>query len=154
RREKAKEWDSNGLVPWVVKRIAELIEYIPHYDLAESTNELQCVKDLYGNRWTVNLSTAAPIIGFPHTNKHTWVTSSQCLTPRTGLNQIQTNMFPPPYVRGIGRPKKNRRRDEDEGLKPNKKKRKCSKCKVEGHNAKTCKGLAAEKNGRAKGRNI
>ncbi|KAF9599052.1 hypothetical protein IFM89_033659 [Coptis chinensis] len=63
-------------------------------------------------------------------------------------------VFPPPYVRGIGRPKKNRRRDEDEGLKPNKKKRKCSKCKVEGHNAKTCKSLAAEKNGRAKGRNI
>ncbi|KAF9613466.1 hypothetical protein IFM89_008313 [Coptis chinensis] len=61
-------------------------------------------------------------------------------------------VFPPPYVRGIGRPKKNRRRDEDEGLKPNKKKRKCSKCKVEGHNAKTCKGLAAEKNGRAKGK--
>ncbi|KAF9591001.1 hypothetical protein IFM89_000546 [Coptis chinensis] len=33
----------------------ELIEYIPHYDLAESTNDLQCVKDLYGNRWAVNL---------------------------------------------------------------------------------------------------
>ncbi|KAF9601320.1 hypothetical protein IFM89_018748 [Coptis chinensis] len=42
--------------------------------------------------------------------------------------------------------------DEGEGLKPNKKKRKCSKCKVEGHNAKTCKGLAVEKNGRAKGK--
>ncbi|KAF9598782.1 hypothetical protein IFM89_031450 [Coptis chinensis] len=59
-------------------------------------------------------------------------------------------VFPPPYMRGIGRPKKNRKRDEVEGLKPNKKKRKCGKCKVEGHNAKTSEGLAAEKNGRAK----
>ncbi|KAF9613013.1 hypothetical protein IFM89_004867 [Coptis chinensis] len=59
-------------------------------------------------------------------------------------------VFPPLYVRGIGRPKMNRR-DADESLKPNKKKRKCSKCKVEGHNAKTCKGLAAKKNDREKG---
>ncbi|KAF9613012.1 hypothetical protein IFM89_004866 [Coptis chinensis] len=61
-------------------------------------------------------------------------------------------VFPPLYVRGIGRPKMNRKRDADESLKPNKKKRKCSKCKVEGHNAKTCKGLAAKKNDREKGK--
>ncbi|KAF9614002.1 hypothetical protein IFM89_014802, partial [Coptis chinensis] len=55
------------------------------------------------------------------------------------MNDPNKYVFPPPYVRGIGRPKKNKRKDEDEGLKMNKKKRKCRKCKVEGHNAKTCK---------------
>ncbi|KAF9599431.1 hypothetical protein IFM89_037197 [Coptis chinensis] len=39
----------------VVELKLELIEYIPHYDLAESTNDLQCVKDLYGNIWIVYL---------------------------------------------------------------------------------------------------
>ncbi|KAF9596723.1 hypothetical protein IFM89_012922 [Coptis chinensis] len=153
RREKAKEWDSNGLVPWVVKRIAELIEYIPHYDLAESTNELQCVKDLYGNRWTVNLSNRSSYY-WVSTYKQAYMGHIKPMPDPKDWPKPDPNkyVFPPPYVRGIGRPKKNRRRDEDEGLKPNKKKRKCSKCKVDGHNAKTCKGLAVEKNGRAKGK--
>ncbi|KAF9606534.1 hypothetical protein IFM89_025997 [Coptis chinensis] len=55
---------------------------------------------------------------------------------------------PPPLVRGIGRPRKERMRAKDENGNENghvQKKRKmtCSKCKGEGHNARSCKGLAA-----------
>ncbi|KAF9624906.1 hypothetical protein IFM89_015528 [Coptis chinensis] len=50
---------------------------------------------------------------------------------------------PPPLVRGIGRPRKERMRAKDEnenGHVYKKKKMTCSKCKGEGHNARSCKG--------------
>ncbi|KAF9589614.1 hypothetical protein IFM89_026440 [Coptis chinensis] len=56
-----------------------------------------------------------------------------------------TNHAMPPYVRGIGRPKKARTRGADEEVNPNKQIRLCSKCKQPGHNAKTCKGLPTTK---------
>ncbi|KAF9626346.1 hypothetical protein IFM89_032195 [Coptis chinensis] len=53
---------------------------------------------------------------------------------------------PPPLVRGIGRPRKERTRAEDEnknGHVYKKRKMTCSKCQGEGHNARSCKGPAA-----------
>ncbi|KAF9620012.1 hypothetical protein IFM89_010628 [Coptis chinensis] len=53
---------------------------------------------------------------------------------------------PPPLVRGIGRPRKERMRAEDEnenGHVYKKRKMTCSKCQGEGHNARSCKGPAA-----------
>ncbi|KAF9598603.1 hypothetical protein IFM89_028272 [Coptis chinensis] len=53
---------------------------------------------------------------------------------------------PPPLVRGIGRPRKEIMRAEDEnenGHVYKKRKMTCSKCKGEGHNAKSCKDPAA-----------
>ncbi|KAF9626329.1 hypothetical protein IFM89_032178 [Coptis chinensis] len=53
---------------------------------------------------------------------------------------------PPPLVWGIGRPKKQRMcaKDENEnGHVQKKRKMTCSKCKREGHNARSCKGLSA-----------
>ncbi|KAF9618824.1 hypothetical protein IFM89_002692 [Coptis chinensis] len=53
---------------------------------------------------------------------------------------------PPPLVRGIGRPRKERMRAKDEnenGHVYKKRKMTCSKCKGEGHNARSCKGPAA-----------
>ncbi|KAF9590284.1 hypothetical protein IFM89_032292 [Coptis chinensis] len=58
---------------------------------------------------------------------------------------LERQIMPPPYVRGIGRPKKARTRGADEEVNPNKQIRLCSKCKQLGHNAKTCKGLPAAK---------
>ncbi|KAF9599083.1 hypothetical protein IFM89_033690 [Coptis chinensis] len=58
---------------------------------------------------------------------------------------LERQIMPPPYVRGIGRPKKARTRGADEEVNPNKQIRLCSKCKQPGHNAKTCKGLPATK---------
>ncbi|KAF9617813.1 hypothetical protein IFM89_038995 [Coptis chinensis] len=60
---------------------------------------------------------------------------------------------PPPHTRGIGRPRKNRRRDEDEEA-PNKKRRKCRLCRIEGHNSKTCKGLPAQPKGKSKAKDV
>ncbi|KAF9601863.1 hypothetical protein IFM89_023628 [Coptis chinensis] len=58
---------------------------------------------------------------------------------------LERQIMPPPYVRGIGRPKKARTRGADEEVNPNKQIRLCSKCKQPEHNAKTCKGLPAAK---------
>ncbi|KAF9625835.1 hypothetical protein IFM89_027433 [Coptis chinensis] len=58
---------------------------------------------------------------------------------------LERQIMPPPYVRGIGRPKKARTRGADEEVNPNKQIRLCSKCKQPRHNAKTCKGLPAAK---------
>ncbi|KAF9622751.1 hypothetical protein IFM89_033986 [Coptis chinensis] len=60
---------------------------------------------------------------------------------------------PPPHTRGIGRPRKNRRRDEDEEA-PNKKRRKCRLCRTEGHNSKRCKGLPAQPKGKSKAKDV
>ncbi|KAL2892423.1 Zinc finger CCHC domain-containing protein 12 [Bienertia sinuspersici] len=56
---------------------------------------------------------------------------------------------PPVLKRGIGRPPRNRRREEDEQRKCKRSKTvKCSICKEFGHNAATCKGgLAAKEKG-------
>ncbi|KAF9605257.1 hypothetical protein IFM89_015149 [Coptis chinensis] len=58
---------------------------------------------------------------------------------------LERQIMPPPYVRGIGRPKKARTRGADEEVNPNKQIGLCSKCKQPGHNSKTCKGLPAAK---------
>ncbi|KAF9622647.1 hypothetical protein IFM89_032546 [Coptis chinensis] len=56
---------------------------------------------------------------------------------------------PPPLVRGIRRHRKERMRAEDENenghVQKKERKMTCSKCKGEGHNARSCKGLAASK---------
>ncbi|KAL2939596.1 putative Histone-lysine N-methyltransferase ATXR5 [Bienertia sinuspersici] len=56
---------------------------------------------------------------------------------------------PPAMKRGIGRPSRNRKREEDEQQKGKRSRTvKCSKCKEFGHNAATCKGgLTAKKKG-------
>ncbi|KAF6151345.1 hypothetical protein GIB67_040618 [Kingdonia uniflora] len=46
---------------------------------------------------------------------------------------------PPPLIRQAGRPRKQRRKDADE-LNGNGGERKCGKCRMFGHNKKTCKG--------------
>ncbi|KAF9611997.1 hypothetical protein IFM89_037280 [Coptis chinensis] len=58
---------------------------------------------------------------------------------------LERQIMPPPYVRGIGRPKKARTRGVDEEVNPNKQIKLCSKCKQPGHNAKTYKGLPTTK---------
>ncbi|KAF9590750.1 hypothetical protein IFM89_038063 [Coptis chinensis] len=60
---------------------------------------------------------------------------------------------PPPHTRGIGRPRKNRRRDENEEA-PNKKRRKCRLCRTEGHNSKTFEGLPAQSKGKSKAKDV
>ncbi|KAF9590999.1 hypothetical protein IFM89_000544 [Coptis chinensis] len=57
---------------------------------------------------------------------------------------LERQIMPPPYVRGIERPKKARTRGADEEVNPNKQIRLCSKCKQPGHNAKTYKEEALE----------
>ena len=53
--------------------------------------------------------------------------------------------------RAIGRPAKNRKRDEDEERKEKRSKTvKCSRCKEFGHNVKTCKGGLAAKQKKGK----
>ncbi|KAL2943339.1 Transcription factor MYBS3, partial [Bienertia sinuspersici] len=53
---------------------------------------------------------------------------------------------PPAFKRGIGRPPRNRRREEDEKKKGIRSKTvKCSICGHFGHNAKTCKGAPTAK---------
>ncbi|KAF6157877.1 hypothetical protein GIB67_015193 [Kingdonia uniflora] len=54
----------------------------------------------------------------------------------------QQEVRPPPLIRLAGRPRKQRRKDEDE-LNGNGGERKCDKCGMFGHNKKTCKGLLA-----------
>ncbi|KAF5178744.1 hypothetical protein FRX31_031669 [Thalictrum thalictroides] len=55
-----------------------------------------------------------------------------------------TTILPPPFVRGIGRPKKLRKLDEeDEGRRGSKKVRFCRACGGPGHYSKNCKGPAA-----------
>ncbi|KAF9610929.1 hypothetical protein IFM89_025739 [Coptis chinensis] len=58
---------------------------------------------------------------------------------------LERQIMPPPYVIGIGRPKKARTRGADEEVNPNKQIRLCFKCKQPGHNTKTCKGLPTAK---------
>ncbi|KAL2900835.1 Zinc finger CCHC domain-containing protein 12 [Bienertia sinuspersici] len=56
---------------------------------------------------------------------------------------------PPAMKKGIGRPSRNRKREEDEQQKGKRSRTvKCSKCKEFGHNAATCKGgLTAKEKG-------
>ncbi|KAF9596814.1 hypothetical protein IFM89_013600 [Coptis chinensis] len=70
--------------------------------------------------------------------------------PKPTLEQLYN---PPLHTRGIGRPRKNIRRDEDEEA-PNKKRRKCRLCRTEGHNSKTCKGLPAQPKGKSKAKDV
>ncbi|KAF9611112.1 hypothetical protein IFM89_027005 [Coptis chinensis] len=54
--EKAKEWDINGLVPAVVKKIEKMIEDIPNWDLEASNSSLYCIRDVKSDyRYTVNI---------------------------------------------------------------------------------------------------
>ncbi|KAF9625318.1 hypothetical protein IFM89_021443 [Coptis chinensis] len=53
-------------------------------------------------------------------------------------------VLPPPFVRGIGRPKKNRKRAPDEPA-PTGKVRHCKRCNGTNHNSRTCKGVPAPK---------
>ncbi|KAF9607129.1 hypothetical protein IFM89_032245 [Coptis chinensis] len=71
--------------------------------------------------------------------------ASYKLLPVLCDQDLERQIMPPPYVRGIGRPKNARTRGADEEVNPNKQIRLCSKCKQPGHNAKTCKCLPATK---------
>ncbi|KAF9623421.1 hypothetical protein IFM89_003005 [Coptis chinensis] len=53
-----------------------------------------------------------------------------------GVPQI---INPPPHVRGIGRPKKQRREVNDDAPSSKKKKKTCKSCHMPGHNSRTCK---------------
>ncbi|KAF6142864.1 hypothetical protein GIB67_002728 [Kingdonia uniflora] len=55
------------------------------------------------------------------------------------LRQVE----PPPLVRETGRPRKVRKKDANEGSEKNQKR--CGKCRLYGHNKKTCKGQPAPK---------
>ncbi|KAF9620354.1 hypothetical protein IFM89_011089 [Coptis chinensis] len=53
---KAKEWDINGLVPAVVKKIEKMIEDIPNWDLEASNSSLSYIRDVKSDyRYTVNI---------------------------------------------------------------------------------------------------
>ncbi|XP_021849008.1 uncharacterized protein [Spinacia oleracea] len=63
-------------------------------------------------------------------------------------------ILPPELKRGIGRPCRNRKRDDTEEKKGKRAKTvMCSKCREFGHNAKTCKGGATAKQKWGKGKN-
>ncbi|KAF9610535.1 hypothetical protein IFM89_022928, partial [Coptis chinensis] len=89
-----------------------------------------------------------PTSGCLHIEWLTRDTSSQWKIQETGPKPTPKQLYnPPSHTRGIRRPRKNRRRDEDEEA-PNKKRRKCRLCRTEGHNSKTCKGLPAQPKGK------
>ncbi|KAF9598702.1 hypothetical protein IFM89_029952 [Coptis chinensis] len=110
-----KGWDQNGLVPRVNKHIAKMIEICPSYIFEE-----------YNLAYMSNVK--------PMKDVKDW--------PKPDPTKL---VKPPPLVRGIGRPKKQRMRAEDEnnnGHVQKKRKMTCSKCKGERHNARSCKGLS------------
>ncbi|KAF9587589.1 hypothetical protein IFM89_004047 [Coptis chinensis] len=116
RKQARKGWDQNGLVPRVNKNIAKMIDICPSYIFEEYT--------------LAYMSNVKPM-----KDVKDW--------PKPDPTKL---IKPPPLVRGIGRPKKQRMHAEDENeMVMCKKKRKmtCSKCKGEGHNARSCKGFSA-----------
>lgn len=74
-------------------------------------------------------------------------------TFKAWLRTEYEDIMPPPYRRKTGRPRKSRRRGEDETTNPNRSKRdwsrkkpemtRCSRCKTIGHNVRTCKAIVS-----------
>ncbi|KAF9622530.1 hypothetical protein IFM89_031934 [Coptis chinensis] len=54
--DQAEDWDINGLVIAVVKKIEKMIEDIPNWDLEASNSSLYCIRDVKSDyRYTVNI---------------------------------------------------------------------------------------------------
>ncbi|KAF6158931.1 hypothetical protein GIB67_012348 [Kingdonia uniflora] len=116
---KASTWDQDGLVPRVVDHITKLKKLYGKFNLAGTDK----------NKWTATKDGQSV---------HT------CLVKKTIMEEPPMEIRPPPFLRPTGRPRKARRKDEDELT--NDSSRRCSKCGHHGHNKKTCKGpLAADK---------
>ncbi|KAF6161656.1 hypothetical protein GIB67_017294 [Kingdonia uniflora] len=133
RRTKASIWDQDGLVPRAVAHIAKLKKWYGKFDLAGvDKNKWTATKD--GQRYCSEyhcVSTymkAYPSVVYPVADEASWVKPPKDFRLR-------------PLLRPTGRPRKSRRKDEDELT--NGSARICSKCGHYGHNKKTCKGPPA-----------
>ncbi|KAF9622968.1 hypothetical protein IFM89_035683 [Coptis chinensis] len=95
----------------------------------------------------------------------TWTARDKCLQAIYGDYGASYNLVPifcdedpneivrpPPFERAIGRPRKQRIKEEyEEDIGRGKNKRRkmtCTRCKKQGHNSRTCKGLPASETGR------
>ncbi|KAF6156231.1 hypothetical protein GIB67_030234 [Kingdonia uniflora] len=160
RRTKTSIWDQDGLVPRAVAHIAKLKKWYGKFDLAGvDKNKWTATKD--GQRWAINLDAQEceykewQVPGLPcvyavsiliwlrkpswkkYCSEYHWV-STYIKAYASTVYPPPREFRPPPLLRPIGRPRKSRRKDEDELT--NGSARRCGKCGYYRHNKKTCKG--------------
>ncbi|XP_021757228.1 uncharacterized protein LOC110722260 [Chenopodium quinoa] len=143
RRQKCEEWTRTDICPNIVQRVQKLCHdsrtchsYLSSFGEFEVFEDSKLDPHAFVDEWySVKRYKATYSNGIKSIPDHEqW--------PEFNLPKI----LPPKLKRGIGRPSRNRKRDETEDRKGKRAKTfRCSKCQDFGHNAKTCKGGATAK---------
>ncbi|KAF6170437.1 hypothetical protein GIB67_014367 [Kingdonia uniflora] len=149
RRVKAQGWDQNFVVPRAKIHIDRIKRFYNEYapQVFDFNSWVVISKD--GKKWKVNLEERTCDYN-EYCSEHHMVSSyvktySGSVLAISDLslwdNTVNIEVLPPPLMRGDGRPRKVRRKCDDEGGSQQKR---CHKCVHLGHNKKICKGPLAE----------